>query len=98
MYNSISMDEFGQKQRKEDINIIDVRETGEFASGHIPGAVNVPLSEFAQHLDKIDKDKDYYVLCLSGARSSVACDFLGNNGYTVTNVMGGMSAWRGDIE
>ncbi len=98
MYKSMSMDEFGQKQRKEDINIIDVRETGEFASGHIPGAINVPLSEFAQHLDKIDKDKEYHVVCLSGGRSSVACDYLGNNGYNVTNVMGGMSAWRGDIE
>lgn len=98
MYKSMSMDEFGQKQRKEDINIIDVRETGEFASGHIPGAINVPLSEFAQYLDKIDKDKEYHVVCLSGGRSSVACDYLGNNGYNVTNVMGGMSAWRGDIE
>lgn len=98
MFNSVSMDEFGQKQRKEDINVIDVREIGEFTSGHIPGAINVPLSEFAQHLDKVDKNKEYYVVCLSGARSSVACDFLGNNGYTVTNVMGGMSAWRGDIE
>ena len=98
MFNSIIMDEFGQKQRKDDLNIIDVREAGEFSSGHIPGAINVPLSEFAQHLDKIDKDKEQYVVCLSGARSSVACDFLGNNGYTVVNVMGGMSAWRGDIE
>ena len=98
MYKSMSMDEFGQKQRKEDINIIDVRETGEFSSGHIPGAINVPLSELAQLLDKIDKDKEYHVVCLSGGRSSVACDYLGNNGYNVTNVMGGMSAWRGDIE
>ncbi|GEK91269.1 rhodanese-like domain-containing protein [Alkalibacterium kapii] len=98
MYRSISMDEFQQKQKKENINIIDVREADEFAADHIPGAVNTPLSEFAQHLSKIDKNKENYIICLTGARSSVASDYLGNNGYTVTNVMGGMSAWRGDIE
>lgn len=98
MYKSISMDEFQQKQKKEEINIIDVRERGEFISGHIPKAINTPLSDFGQHLDKIDKDKENYIICQSGSRSSVASDYLGNNGYNVTNIMGGMSVWRGEIE
>ncbi|WP_346024535.1 rhodanese-like domain-containing protein [Alkalibacterium indicireducens] len=46
----------------------------------------------------VKKDKEYHVICLSGGRSSMVCDFLGNQGYDVVNVMGGMSAWRGDIE
>ncbi|GAA0483095.1 rhodanese-like domain-containing protein [Alkalibacterium indicireducens] len=48
MYRSVSMDEFGQKQKRENLNIIDVREADEFAAGHIPGAVSMPLSGLAQ--------------------------------------------------
>ncbi|GAB2323342.1 hypothetical protein IRB23M11_09620 [Alkalibacterium sp. m-11] len=48
MYRSVSMDEFGQKQKRENLNIIDVREVDEFAAGHIPGAVSMPLSGLAQ--------------------------------------------------
>ncbi|MCC5893923.1 MAG: rhodanese-like domain-containing protein [Alkalibacterium sp.] len=98
MYRSISMDEFGQKQRREDITIIDVREADEYSAGHIPGAVSMPLSGLAQGHESLEKDKEYHVICLSGGRSSMACDFLGNQGYDVVNVMGGMSAWRGEIE
>lgn len=98
MYRSVSMDEFGQKQKRENLNIIDVREADEFAAGHIPGAVSMPLSGLEQEFEPLKKDKEYHVICLSGGRSSMACDFLGNQGYDVVNVMGGMSAWRGDIE
>ncbi|WP_028273993.1 rhodanese-like domain-containing protein [Atopococcus tabaci] len=96
MFNSISMPEFDELYRKnKDIHIIDVREDDEFASGHIPGATSVPLSQFPTELDK---DKSYYVICHSGGRSSLACQQLAQNGYDVTNVMGGMSAWRGETE
>lgn len=96
MFNSISMPEFDELYRKnKDIQVIDVREDDEFASGHIPGAKSVPLSQFPTELDK---DKSYYVVCQSGGRSSMACQYLAQNGYDVTNVMGGMSAWRGERE
>lgn len=98
MYRSVSMDEFGQKQRKEKIEIIDVREADEYTAGHIPGAVSMPLSGLAQDYESLEKNKEYHVICLSGGRSSMACDFLGQQGYDVVNVMGGMSAWRGEIE
>ncbi|PRY82299.1 rhodanese-like domain-containing protein [Alkalibacterium olivapovliticus] len=98
MYRSVSMDEFGQKQKREEICIIDVREADEFSSGHIPGAVSMPLSGLAQGYEGLDKGTEYHVVCLSGGRSSMACEFLSNEGYDVVNVMGGMSAWRGEIE
>ena len=44
-----------------------------------------------------DKDENYYVMCLSGARSTAACQYLASKGYKVTNVMGGISAWRGEV-
>lgn len=98
MYKSIGMDEFYQKVQREELAIVDVRETDEFAFGHIPNATNAPLSEFNLHLDSFQPDKEYYIICQSGGRSAMASEFLGNNGYTVTNVLGGMSAWKGALD
>ena len=96
MFNTISMVEFEELYRNnEDLSLIDVREEDEFQYGHIPGAQSVPLSEFPKELDK---GKEYYVVCQSGGRSSMACQYLAENGYEVTNVMGGMSAWKGATE
>lgn len=80
------------------VNIIDVRETSEVASGKIPGAVNIPLGLLEFKMNELDKSKEYYVNCQAGGRSSSACQFLDNQGYNVTNVEGGMMAWDGDVE
>jgi rhodanese-related sulfurtransferase len=57
----------------------------------------MPLSGLEDTVDQLDKDENYYVMCLSGARSTAACQYLASKGYKVTNVMGGISAWRGDV-
>ena len=80
------------------LNLIDVREADEFAEGHLPGAINLPLSDFLERYEELDKDKPYYIICRSGARSAQACAFLEEEGYDVTNVAGGTSAWLGDLE
>lgn len=80
------------------LNIIDVREADEFASGHLPGAINLPLSDFLERYGELDKDKSYHIICRSGARSAQACAFLEEEGYDVTNVAGGTIAWMGDLE
>ena len=98
MYQSTSIPEFEQDRKKKAFNIIDVREPDEFAAGHIPEAVNVPLSEFPKVTENLDKSKHYHVICQSGGRSAMASQNLSQLGYDVTNIMGGMSAWRGDIE
>ncbi|MGM9921537.1 MAG: rhodanese-like domain-containing protein, partial [Bhargavaea sp.] len=41
-------------------------------------------------------DKEYFIICRSGNRSSMACNFLGGNGYNVTNMTGGMLEWEGE--
>ncbi|MDE1549406.1 rhodanese-like domain-containing protein [Jeotgalibaca caeni] len=94
MYHSISMPEFDvMYRRNRDLNILDVREEDEYKRGHIPGAKSIPLSDFPFELKK---GNDYYVICQSGARSAAACQYLANNGYEVTNVIGGMSTWKGE--
>ncbi|EGA89825.1 Rhodanese domain protein [Planococcus donghaensis MPA1U2] len=80
------------------VNVIDVREASEVATGKIPGAVNVPLSLLEFKMNELDKKEEYYVNCQAGGRSSSACKFLDNQGYNVTNVEGGMNAWEGDVE
>lgn len=100
MYQSVSMPEFDQLYRKNPgIKILDVREDDEYRlGGHIPGAQSLPLSGFPEATTDLSKEESYYVICQSGSRSSMACSFLGERGYKVTNVMGGMSAWRGERE
>lgn len=97
MYNSIFIDEFYQKEKREDLPILDVREADEFQQGHIPSAKNMPLSGLVAHFNELDKKTDYYVICHTGSRSASACAFLSHQGFHVTNVMGGMSSWRGDV-
>lgn len=98
MFQSISSDEFYQKEKSQQLAILDVREVDEFQNGHIPSAQNSPLSELDTHFSELDSDTAYYVICHSGGRSANACLFLAENGFDVTNVMGGMSVWKGAIE
>jgi rhodanese-related sulfurtransferase len=52
-----------------DFTIVDVRDESEFAEGHIPGAINIPVSRFAAESGKLDKKKKIVVYCNSGGRS-----------------------------
>lgn len=92
------MMEFEQNLRKGIPLILDVREDYEFQDGHIKGARNVPLQTLPTVLAELDKGQEYHVICLSGSRSAVACKYLAQEGFQVVNVMGGMSAYRGDVE
>lgn len=71
--------------------VIDVRSPGEFASGHVEGAFNVPLDVFAQVHARIapDKSRQIILYCQSGARSGQALQFLQQHHYE--NVVNGVS-------
>ena len=76
--------------------LVDVREVYEFRQLRVPGAVLVPLSEFATAHTGLPKDRPLLVMCASGKRSLVAAEFLSRNGYPdVANVEGGIIAWHG---
>lgn len=95
---SKAVNDLAAEVKAKTLNLIDVREADEFASGHLPGAINLPLSDFLERYGELDKDKPYYIICRSGARSAQACAFLEEEGYDVTNVAGGTIAWMGDLE
>lgn len=96
MFRTMMIAEFEQAQKRKDLNIIDVREIDEYISGHIPEAKNIPLSQLAERYTEMNKEKEYSIICHSGGRSEQASRFLAEKGYHVTNIMGGMSAWRGE--
>ena len=83
----------------EKIHIIDVREPSEFASGHIPGAISMPLGELEQKLSQLEPDRAYYLVCRTGSRSDMACHKLAERGFgQIMNVTPGMSQWTFEIE
>lgn len=65
--------------------ILDVRTTGEFAQGHVKGAINIPLDRLQQQIKKLPKDKPVVACCLSGGRSGSAVSILKAEGYEAYN-------------
>ncbi|MEC1721421.1 rhodanese-like domain-containing protein [Schinkia azotoformans] len=80
------------------IDIIDVREDFEVATGKIPGAVHIPIGSIEFRMDELDKSKEYIIVCHSGARSGAVTRFLEGHGFNATNMSGGMVEWEGKIE
>lgn len=81
------------------INLIDIRETYEYDSGHVPTAINVPMNSIlSETAKKLDKSKEYYIVCQSGGRSSRVCKELTSNGYKVINVIGGTGSYVKPLE
>lgn len=89
------------KKLEEKPLILDVRESMEYAFGHIPGAKLVPLGKLEESLGELEtyRGTTIYVVCRTGSRSDVACQILNEKGFTsVINVVPGMSEWNGPID
>ena len=81
--------------QKKGMMLIDVRTAKEYAKGHIPGAVLVPLDEIGDRIKKVKKDKELVVYCQSGTRSIWAIKRLMGMGYkNLVNLKGGYGAWK----
>jgi rhodanese-related sulfurtransferase len=79
---------------QEGAKLVDVRSPAEFGSGHLPGAVNVPVNELGGKLKNIGpKDKPVIVYCASGSRSAMARSVLKSQGYEKVFNLGPMSRW-----
>ncbi|MFF4800443.1 rhodanese-like domain-containing protein [Streptomyces sp. NPDC001351] len=78
------------------LTVIDVRTPGEYASGHLPGALNIPLDALRRALPGIRQAAergDVLVVCASGARSRNACNLLAEQGIPAATLTGGTAAW-----
>ncbi|MFE0699787.1 rhodanese-like domain-containing protein [Streptomyces sp. NPDC058872] len=85
--------------RLHELIVIDVRTPGEYAGGHLPGALNIPLDQIQRALPDIRHAADrgdVLVVCASGARSENACRLLAENGIDTATLSGGTGAWTAD--
>ena len=75
--------------------LVDVREAEEFAAGHIPGAVNLPLSRIKTVA--LPKETPLFLYCLRGSRSLRAAGILKRMGYTNLRSIGGINTYKGEL-
>lgn len=91
-YREITVDEL-EALVDDGVQVVDVREADEYAGGHVPGAIHVPLSTVADRVAELGAMGTAYLICHSGGRSAHACDFLSRQGVDAVNVLGGTMAW-----
>jgi rhodanese-related sulfurtransferase len=90
-------------QQANDTNaiVLDVRTAEEFSEGFIPNAINIDIHQgqgFIYKLEELDKTKNYYVYCRSGARSAKACEIMNELGFaSAYNLLGGIMDWNGEV-
>ena len=100
-YQHISQEEAKEMMDSQDVIILDVREQDEYDSGHIPGAVLLPVGT----IDEItaaevipEKDSTVLVYCRSGNRSKTASSTLAELGYSNVYEFGGINTWPYETE
>lgn len=98
--NVVSNEELDQKLKEtNELVIVDVRESAEYAFDHIPNAISIPLDELESRLNELNKEDALFVICRTGNRSDLASQKLAENGFTnVMNVVPGMSQWTGETK
>ena len=74
--------------------LLDVRNPDEFAAGHAPEALLLPLGELGARIDELDPATPIVVICRSGIRSQTAAEQLVAAGYDAVNLAGGSLAWK----
>jgi rhodanese-related sulfurtransferase len=76
--------------------LLDVRTEGEFSSGHVPGAINLPLDRLRADAPELagKAGGEVHVICQSGGRSMTASGQLAGWGFQPVNIQGGTSSWR----
>ena len=98
-YREVPPSEAVRLMNREDAVLVDIREPNEAGKGVIVGAKHIPLSSLNQRLKELEKYRDRAVIayCLSGMRSSAACDLLVKNAFEkVYHLKGGMKAWESE--
>lgn len=97
--NAISPQQVKERLAAGGVLLLDVRTRGEYAGGHIPNSISLPLDELKAKIARTapDKNAELIVYCLSGGRASQACGILAAMGYTNVKNLGGISDWPYEI-
>ncbi len=76
--------------------VVDVRREDEWVTGHVSGAVHIPIDELGDHMDQVPQDKKVLFICAAGVRSGLACEIAASMGYdseNLYNIEDGTPAW-----
>ena len=96
-YRNVDVAEFAKLREGGTNVVLDVRSTGEYKAGHIPGAINLDVNtpDFKEKLKALDRSKLYLVHCAAGVRSAKACKIMSAIQFTnLVNLEGGFRAWQ----
>lgn len=102
MVDEVSPETVKQKLDESDAQIIDIRPPDEYADGHIPGAINIPMSQLPQQIDEIEWSDDVTVVCPIGQSSVQAAKLIGSyegaDADAVKSMKGGYREWKYELE
>lgn len=87
------MDAAELAERKDEVQIVDVRYPNEWQAGHIQGAVHLPEDYLVEHLEELDQTIPVVAVCRSGSRSQHAAALLQEHGFPAENLDGGLVGW-----
>ncbi|MBG9548757.1 sulfurtransferase TusA family protein [Cytobacillus firmus] len=95
----VSLDDLlNMLEGNEKITVLDVREPAEYAFGHIPGSINIPLGELEHRFEELNNEENLHIICRTGTRSDFAAQQLTEKGFkNIKNVVPGMKDWTGPI-
>lgn len=82
--------------RRDELQLLDVREVPEWVAGHIEDATHVPMHQLHTAQDELATDRTIVCVCRSGHRSAAVAEALRRAGYDAVNLLGGMQAWAAD--
>ena len=82
------------KEIADESIVIDVREEYEFIEVRATGVKLLPLEQIPDAATTLPKEKQIFIICASGNRSMVACEYLNSKGFDAVNVIGGTIAWN----
>ncbi|HUQ62449.1 MAG TPA: rhodanese-like domain-containing protein [Acidimicrobiales bacterium] len=88
----VDLDEVA-RGRDQGVPLIDVRQPEEYDAAHVPGARLIPLSEVGLRVTEVPTGGPVHIICLTGARSEKAVQFLRQRGIDAYSVVGGTKAW-----
>ena len=80
------------------VEIIDVRENNEYQYCKIEGSKHIRMNDIPSSIYEFSKESRYAIICHSGVRSAMVCEYLLNLGYDVVNVRGGIDRWAEKID
>jgi rhodanese-related sulfurtransferase len=97
MYQKINVEELNQRLKAQTrLQLVDVRSAGEYATGHIPGTLNVPMEQIEARISDLILDGPVILICQGGQRACICAELIASKHKNVSVLEGGTSAWVAD--